>query len=164
MFLVQTQNRIKYNNFYSRHWHNFHNNKLSCRLDYSFSQESYKRDSRGTCTRRAYTCRQTRGQDDLYFEMQDPRLFFAGVPSSYINSCSPLRDIRNLARITTNMIRRFVPVGFACMQKLERATLPDRTVYELTSTLSQVRLKNKIHSTDTQTSRGRLSILRHFVY
>ncbi|CAC5400657.1 unnamed protein product [Mytilus coruscus] len=85
------------------------------------------------------------------FEMQDPRLFFAGAPSSYVNSCPALRDIRNIARITTNRSRRFVPVGFACMQKLERATLPDGTIYELTSTYVSDPSYKEIQTTDTQT-------------
>ncbi|CAG2196620.1 unnamed protein product [Mytilus edulis] len=80
------------------------------------------------------------------FEMQDLRLFFAGAPSSYVNSCPALRDIRNMARISSNRTRRFVPVGFACMQKLERATLPDGNVYELTDPNYK-----EIHTTDTQT-------------
>ncbi|CAG2233851.1 unnamed protein product [Mytilus edulis] len=72
--------------------------------------------------------------------------FLCGAPSSYVNSCPALRDIRNMARISSNRTRRFVPVEFACMQKLERATLPDGNVYELTDPNYK-----EIHTTDTQT-------------
>lgn len=68
----------------------------------------------------------------------DPRLFFAGAPSSYMKHplAKTLQEQINLCRKTraSRYQRRLIPIGTSRIMKEERCYLPDGTVLELRDT------------------------------
>ncbi|XP_069111816.1 uncharacterized protein [Argopecten irradians] len=76
-------------------------------------------------------------QTVLNFEYlaEDPRFFFLGAPSSILegNTAQLLKKNKNRARSQGQQFKRyFVPEGFLSVRRVERATLPDGTTYQLT--------------------------------
>ncbi|KAL3888517.1 hypothetical protein ACJMK2_000883 [Sinanodonta woodiana] len=63
----------------------------------------------------------------------DPRVFFAGAPSSYHTgpAADLLRPLRDRALVCPNREVRHVPEGVAMIRRTERAYLPTGEVYEL---------------------------------
>ncbi|CAC5411095.1 unnamed protein product [Mytilus coruscus] len=74
--------------------------------------------------------------DKIYNDLSlDPRLFFAGAPSSYLKHplAKTLREQINLCRRTraSRYQIRLIPIGTSRIMKEERCYLPDGTVLEL---------------------------------